>query len=76
MKDYCTCGFRRIEHTFLSGGSVNCSDCRQPICCDVVRTDPTVETHPAETRNEGRFACWQHRYGVADLVGAHAMNKQ
>ena len=30
MKDYCTCGFRRIERTFLSEGIVFCTDCLQP----------------------------------------------
>ena len=72
MKDYCSCGFRRIEQTFLTGGVVYCVDCREPLCCDAVLFNPTVETHPAEIANEDRFSCWRHWDSVADLVVSHA----
>ena len=75
MKDYCTCGIRRIEQTFLGEGIVYCSDCRQPLCCDLVLNDPRVETHPAENRNEGRFTCWQHQYDVAGEALSHTFSK-
>ena len=74
MKDYCTCGFRQIDQTFLSGGLVYCLDCRQPICCDVVPINPkAVAPHPAEVCEEGLFACWPHWHGVAALAVAHAV---
>ena len=70
MKDYCNCGFRRIEETFLSGGIVYCVDCRQPLCCDVVQLDyPTVAPHPAEVfLDEGHIACWAHLNSVVNLT--------
>ena len=71
MQDYCTCGFRWVDQTFLSGGLVFCVDCRQPLCCDVVRMDPTVDPHPAEIANEERFACWRHWDSVANLAVSH-----
>ena len=74
MKDYCTCGFRRVEQTFLSGGFVFCTKCRRHLCCDVVPTDPAVEPHPAETCDEERFACWSHWNGVAALAVAHSVH--
>ena len=73
MKDYCTCEFRRIEQTFLSGGVVYCIDCRQPLCCDVVHINPTVKPHPAEVTNEDSFACWEHWDSVVDLAVVHAV---
>ena len=73
MKDYCTCGFQRIDETFFSGGSVYCQACRQPLCCDFTLIDPTMEPHPAEITDKAVFACWAHWNGVAALAVAHAV---
>ena len=73
MKDYCTCGIRRIDQTFLSRGFVFCVDCRQPLCCDVVLSHPTVEPHAAEVGDGHHFECWRHWDSVANLSVSHAV---
>ena len=76
MKDYCTCGFRQIDQTFLSGGFVFCRDCAQVLGCDVGPIDPVVGPHPAEVCEEGVFACWAHWHSVAALALSHSFSKQ
>ena len=76
MKDYCTCGFRRIEQTFLGDGIVFCSDCRQPLCCDVAHLDPTVEPHPVAIADENHATCWRHWNGVEATALSHSFSKQ
>ena len=76
MKDYCTCGVRRIEQTFLSGGIVYCVDCRQPLCCDVVHFDSTVVPHPAEITDKDYFACWAHWNGIEATAISHSFSEQ
>ena len=77
MKDYCTCGLRRIEQTFLNGGVIYCEDCRQPLCCDVVtKHHSPAEPHPAEVRDAESFGCWRHWDSVADLGVSHSFSRQ
>ncbi len=71
MKDYCTCGFRRVEQTFLSGGFVLCVTCREPLCCDVVPIEARVEPHAAELAIDEHFTCWPHSDSVANLAVCH-----
>ena len=73
MKDYCTCGFRRIEHTFLSEGFLFCSHCEKQVCCGTVSLDKDAKPHGAEIAHKDHFVCWlHHRDGVADLKAIHS----
>ena len=76
MMDYCTCGRRRIDETFLSGGIVYCIACRQPLCCDVVHLDPAVEPHPAEITDKDLFACWAHWNGIDATALSQSFSRQ
>ena len=71
MKDYCTFGSRQIERTFQIEGILYCLDCRQPLCCDFVLIDPSLEPHPAAICDDGRFACWSHWNGDPARANAH-----
>ena len=42
MMDYCNCGRRRIDETFLSGGLIFCIQCKQALFCDVTVLDPRL----------------------------------
>ena len=68
MKDYCTCGFRRVDRAFLSAGLVYCSNCDKPVCCDTVRLDAEMEPHAAEIVHDEYFSCWRHSRERPDAV--------
>ena len=73
MKDYCNCGSRKIEQTFLSGGIVFCVDCSQAVCCAAVGIgNRRIAPHPAELANGTHFACWPHSDGVANQASQGA----
>jgi hypothetical protein len=69
MKDYCTCGRRRIDETFLSCGLVYCGQCKEPLCCDGSLLDPSLQPHAAEVTDGETAFCWAHRTAVEVLTG-------
>ena len=68
MMDYCTCGRRRIDETFLSGGLIYCIQCKQALCCDATILDPTLGPHAAEVADGETVFCWPHRAAVEVLT--------
>ena len=69
MKTYCTCGIRRIEQTFVSGGVVFCIACKHPVCCRAALGDPAIRPHAAEVAVGQRFECWAHRNRASGSSG-------
>ncbi len=68
MMDYCTCGRRRTDKTFLSCGLVYCVQCKQPLCCDMTLLDSTFGPHAAEAADGEMVYCYAHREAVEVLT--------